>query len=126
MPATKDQMGRTVSMDYGQKGQFMDALQGPGSGSATGGAGPAAGAPAVAPGPDDPLGLMLGGAIPPSGQPLTEGLSVGPGAGPVQTPAVTDDIVERLRMVAMHAKTPTLRAMARAALHRRIKSNGVW
>ena len=128
MPATKDQMGRTVSMDYGKKGQFMDALQGPGSGSGQGG--PPSAAPAgagVAPGATDPLGMLLGGALGPgSGEPVTAGLSVGPGPGPTTAPAVPDDIVERLRLVAQNAKTPMLRSMARAALLRRTKSNGEW
>lgn len=128
MPATKDQMGRTVSMDYGQKGQFMSALQGPGSGGAQGG-GPAPAAPpaGVAPSPTDPLGMLLGGALGPGpGDPVTAGLSVGPGGGPTTAPAVTDDVVERLRLVAQNAKTPMLRSMARAALLRRVKSNGAW
>lgn len=129
MAATKDQMGAaTTGMDYGAKGQFMSALQGPGGSPAPQpqGTPPPAGV-GVPPGPNDPMGMLLSGAVAPTTQePLTSGLSVGPGPGPTVAPTVPDDVVERLRLVAMHAKTPVLRAMARAAILRRQKSSGAW
>lgn len=124
MPATKEQMGASTSgMDYGQKGQFMSALQGPGSGGAQTGT-PPVGAPPVAPDTSDPLGMLLGGALAPTGDPVTAGLSVGPGPGPTAPQRTPDAVADRLRLVAQHAKTPMLRAQARAALLRRVRAKG--
>lgn len=122
MPATKDQISKSItpgSMDYGARSSFNAAL--------SGGAAPPSGAAAppdagVAPGAADPLGMLLGGALgPPGSEPVTSGLSVGPGPGAAQGSVTPDDISERLRLVAQNAKTPMMRAMARAALRRRIQ-----
>lgn len=123
MPATKDQMGAaTTGLDYGAKGQFMAQLQGPGQGAQPGT--PPVGAPPVAPGTSDPLGMLLSGGLPPSGEPVTSGLSFGPGPGPAAPQQVPDAVADRLRLVAQHAKTPMLRAQARAALLRRVRAKG--
>ena len=67
-------------------------------------------------GPLDPLQSMLTGNIPPSADPVTAGLSVGPGASPSTSPGASDPIKQRLQYVALNAKSPKLRLQARSAL----------
>ena len=54
---------------------------------------------------------------PVSDRPVTDGLSVGPGAGPTQirTPEL-DPKVEQYRLIAANARNPQLRHLARSAL----------
>ena len=95
-----------------------------------GGASPGAGNP-VDPadvGPDggavDPLGALLGGnVVPPSGDPLTSGLDVGPGFSPGEgTGNLPDDYTERLRLIAEHSGNPMLRMLASEMLMKRTRS----
>ena len=79
----------------------------------------------MTPDPSDPVGMLLSGALGADPNPVTSGLSVGAGPGPNVRPGVPDATAERLRLVAQHAKTPMLRAMARAALRRRVRAEGV-
>ncbi len=68
-----------------------------------------------------PLEMLLSGELGEDADPVTAGLSVGSGPGPVAQSPFTDDAFERLRFVAENAKTPRLRAMARATLRRRVR-----
>lgn len=59
-----------------------------------------------------------------SNLPITAGLSVGPGPGPM--PGLNDmpvPVVQRLQDVALHAKTPHIRQMALIALRRLAREN---
>lgn len=69
-------------------------------------------------GPMDPLQAMLGGNIPTGGNPVTSGLSVGPGNTPGPTQGQMNPMQERLVHVALNAKSPQLRAFARQALRK--------
>jgi hypothetical protein len=87
-------------------------------GTSTGGGGaPAAGPSGISGlGPNDPLGAALSGEIGPGDQPLTAGLSVGPGAGSMMDVPADFDLRQRLAVVAETAKSPVLRTYARIAL----------
>jgi hypothetical protein len=80
----------------------------------------------AAPPPDaagDPLAALLSGEINPGqgSAPLTDGLSVGPGVGPNgPTPSVSPEMA-RLQQIAMQAKSPLLRQMARNELRRIVR-----
>ncbi len=57
------------------------------------------------------------GAGPVSELPVTDGLSVGPGAAPANTPQIAQSPrVDQLRIVAKNARSPRLRALARDLL----------
>lgn len=118
-------ISRTIepgSLEYGDRQamsnnlqQALPALQGGASPS-----GPAPGAPA--PGAaQDPLARLLGGKFS-SDLPPTDGLSVGPGAGPPSTGAgiASSPLIEKLRLIATEASSPLLRQHARAALRREV------
>jgi hypothetical protein len=128
MPATGEQMGAAIapgSIEYGKKEQLVRALGGMMAGAPRN---PRATTPAPPKGnrggqaPGDLMGMLTGGALPPAGLPLTDGLSVGPGAGPVLQDAssIPSALEDRLRLVALNAKTPMMRAMARNALRRQV------
>ena len=52
-----------------------------------------------------------------SEKPITDGLSVGPGAAPANTPQIAESPrVNQLRIVAKEARSPRLRALARDLL----------
>ncbi len=52
-----------------------------------------------------------------SDKPITDGLTVGPGAGPANTPQIANSPrVNQLRIVAKEARSPRLRALARDLL----------
>lgn len=53
---------------------------------------------------------------PVSDQPITAGLSIGPGAGPTSQAVVQGPRVEKLRILAKEARSPRLRALARDLL----------
>lgn len=125
MPSADD-IARTIepgSLEQGdrqavasQLQQAIPSLQGQGSPS-----GPAPGAPA--PGaPTDPMARLLNGGYG-SDLPVTDGLSVGPGAGPSSAAQgiASSPLIERLRLVATEAKSPLLRQQARQALRREIR-----
>lgn len=67
-----------------------------------------------------PLDRLAG--MPASQEPITSGLSVGPGEGPMQTAPLNSDVMaqlnqaQRLASIAQFAKTPHLRKMAAALL----------
>ena len=48
--------------------------------------------------------------------PVTDGLSVGPGAGPAMQDPMLGSKAERIRLIATQAESPMLRAAARAQL----------
>lgn len=135
--ATADQMGAAISpgsIEYGQRGEVESMLgnvmrarqQQSGAPVAGGLPGPSAAGGS----PDELLDMLVGGRVKPlPNLPLTDGLSVGPGAGRMQETASTPSSMEdRLRLIAVNAKTPQLRAMARMALRsetrRRMHSGG--
>lgn len=60
------------------------------------------------------LDKTLGGPV--SDQPITAGLSLGPGAGPSRQPVVAGPRIEKLRILAQEARSPRLRALARDLL----------
>jgi len=124
MPSASD-ISSTIepgSLEYGDRQVVANRLQ-QAIPSLQGGAtpsGPAPGAPA--PGaPQDPLARLLGGAYS-SDLPPTDGLSVGPGAGPPSTGAgiASSPLIEKLRLIATEASSPLLRTYARASLRREI------
>lgn len=111
-------------MEYGQRQAFEAALSQSGIGQQTGPQGPMPGAAPTGGGigaPSNPLDPLLSGELAGSNAPLTEGLSVGPGAGPVGDVGIADSTVQRLRMVASQARSPVLRQLARDALRTTIR-----
>jgi len=68
--------------------------------------------------PSNPLDPMLAGELDTGSDPLTSGLSMGPGPGPVMSGVapISDSGAERLRILALNAASPVLRQMARNAL----------
>lgn len=102
------------SIPYGERESFAQAADAAGQ-AAPGGPAATSGAAGVG-GPLDPLQSMLTGKIPPSSDPVTAGLSVGPGASPSVSPGSSDSIQQRLQYVAVNAKSPKLRLQARSAL----------
>jgi hypothetical protein len=103
------------STEYGERKNLEAGLsQAMGSaGNPTSGAQPAS---PVAPLPDNPLGALLSGEIPGDNTPVTDGLSIGPGAGPQNQHPMMSDRAQRLRTVATEAASPVARAAARRAL----------
>lgn len=103
------------SIPYGEREGFAAAVDagggedGPSVPAATSGA-------AGLGGPLDPLQQMMTGGVPPSDDPITSGLSVGPGMTPAPAVGQTTPVQDRLIYVALHAKSPTLRMQARNAL----------
>lgn len=119
MTASPTQIGRSVepgSMEYGQRQAFEQAL----GGLPTPAAAPMAGE--TAPDmtgigiPGNPLDPLMSGALPGGTDPLTSGLSLGPGPGLIAQTQLTDSSVERLRILATEARSPALRRLARASL----------
>lgn len=102
------------SIPYGEREQFAAAVDS--AGQAPGAAPAATSGAAGVGGPLDPLRSMLTGGLAPSGDPVTSGLSVGPGASPALTPGQNDPVQQRLLYIATNAKSPKLRTQARAAL----------
>ena len=127
MPANVEQTTAAItpgSTEYGERGQLESDI----SQLLSGGGGPQPPTPGVTPqqapgGAGDPLAAMLSGSVPGAGSgPLTSGLSVGPGAGGEVPPAPPSNEIQALQRVALGAKSPQLRAMARVALRRRVRS----
>ena len=120
-----DDISRSIapgSLPYGERQEVAGNLQAALGGAAGQGAGPApvaeeAGDPVDA--EIDPMERLLAGEHS-SDLPITSGLSEGPGSTGLRTKDETPK-VERLRAVAMHAKSPVLRYQARAALRREMR-----
>ena len=124
MPASANQISKSIqpgSTESGQRQVLEQGLAELGAGQApTPSAPPGGGA---LPSPGNPLQSLLSGEVVPEGNvPLTDGLSVGPGAGGTQGPP--DSRKERLKLLSQHAQSPTLRAGALAAL-RKYDSEGL-
>ena len=101
------------------EGAIAEALGGGGGAPAAGAAQGAAPEPQI----DSPLGAMLGGLVKPqAGLPVTDGMSVGPGASPQAEEGPPPDKMAKLQFIAQNAKTPHLRAMARNALRRLVRA----
>ena len=90
-----------------------------GSGAAGGGA-PSAGNVSI---PEDPVGGLLSGAVQGDELPVTDGLSVGPGAGgeSAQPASMLTPRAEKLRDLAQNASVPGVRQAARNELRRMIR-----
>ncbi len=117
MPATQDQLNQSIepgSIPHGDRQGLEQGLADIGGAPPSGGP-PGAGGPL--PSPSNPLQSLLSGEVTPGGDvPLTDGLSVGPGSGGAQ--GVPDARKERLKILAQHAQSPTLRSGAMAALRK--------
>jgi hypothetical protein len=121
MAATTEQLRGAIdigSLPFGQRQAFESSLGeiGAATPAATGARG------AQDPGslglPSNPLDPLLSGELPVGDDPLTSGLSAGPGPGPLGggISPITDNSVDRLRILALNAKSPQLRLLARRAL----------
>jgi hypothetical protein len=114
------------SIPYGDRQTAEQNLAGLGGGAPPGGV-PGGGGPptpgAAPPIPTDPLGALLSGdVVQPSGEPITDGLNVGPGFSPgVTENLVPDALTERLRLLAQHAQTPELRVVAHLLLKQKVR-----
>ncbi len=96
------------------------ALPQPSGNNPTGGVG------GVAPPPDaagDPLAALLNGDVTPSetSDPVTQGLSVGMGDGPGGPSLQVTPEQAKLQQIAMQAKSPLIRQMARNELRRIVR-----
>lgn len=123
--ANADEIMRTVepgSLPQGERqamaSRLQQALPKPGGG----GGAPTSQAPASSGGAPNPLSRLLGGGYS-SDLPVTDGLSVGPGAGPARSAiaAAESPKIGQLRMVALEAKSPLVRYHARMALRREVQ-----
>lgn len=105
------------STEYGTRQTLEQGLQqgSVGGGSPLGGGSPSP-APATVPQGGNAISDMLAGKLQAGGdQPLTEGLSVGPGGGPVGQPQagpLDNDLGNKLKMIASQSTSPTLRRLA--------------
>lgn len=130
---TADELRRAIepgSTAYGDRQVLEQGLSDVAQNMDQGGPAPVASGgaagPAIPPGPDDPLSMLLGGDLEPEAVPLTDGLSVGPGRGaPEAENPWTDSYTERLRAIAQFAKSPLLRSQARAALRFRVRGGDI-
>lgn len=106
------------SLEHGARAPLEAGLQSAGGGSAP----PAAAAAGAQPPTDssNPLSALLNGDIDPGPQegPVTSGLSVGSGPGPNGPEIQIDPVQARLQQIAMEAKSPLIRQMARNELRR--------
>ena len=116
--ASASQISKSIQPGSTESGQRQVLEQGLSElGAPGGGPEPAPGGGGALPSPGNPLQSLLSGEVNPGGDvPLTDGLSVGPGLGGDQ--GAPDSRKERLKLLAQHAESPTLRAGAIAALRR--------
>lgn len=124
---TRDDLTKGIepgSLPHGERDDLESGLAdalgagGPALGDALGGGG-AAGGPLPLDSVDDPIAGLLGGDLDPGpSDHLTSGLSVGPGAGPAGMIETKDPKKVRLQQIATTAKSPLIRAAARAELRR--------
>jgi hypothetical protein len=116
--ATQDQLIGSISpgsIPYGER-QNIEAAIGQ-IGAAPAPAGPITPATGSLGIPSNPLDPLVGGQLPVNPDPVTAGLSMGPGTGGVDSPiGIPPGSVERLRTVALNARSPVLRELARRAL----------
>jgi len=113
--------GSTASGDRQELEAGLSSVLG-GGGAGGPGASPAAGGLNI---PEDPIGALLSGDA--SGDPdipLTDGLSVGPGAGGPDKihPAMKTSRATKVRDLAMNASTPAIRQAARNELRRMMRA----
>ena len=76
---------------------------------------------AATPGSASTGGLNKLSSGPVSDLPVTDGLSVGGGAGATPDPLAGVPMVDQLRVLAEHARSPRLRMLARDALRAKVK-----
>ncbi len=112
--------GSTEQGDRAALEQGLQQVSG-GAASAPGQAPPAAGGLNI---PEDPIGGLLSGQV--NGNPdlpITDGLSVGPGAGADTglDPSMQTSRAAKVRDLAMNASTPAIRAAARNELRRMLR-----
>ena len=120
--ASRELMGDAIepgSIPYGEKGPLVSNLpSGAGGASPSSSPAPAGPEPQLAPDIGSALGFLSSGEFPTDPDiPQTAGLPAGPGGGPaaeMQEPQ--SQFTERLRTIALEAKSPQMRAQARAAL----------
>jgi hypothetical protein len=107
------------SLPYGARQQLEANLPQALAGGAPeeGGGGELGGPVAI---PEDPIGALLSGEVEPDQEgPVTEGLSVGLGAGPFSEPdEMMSSRAEKLRMLAQEASSPLIQQAARNELRR--------
>jgi len=119
------------STQYGERDNLVAGLNQVMQGAPQGAGGmPMTMGPSIAPSPMDPLGQLMGEFSPEdfgnSDDPVTAGLSYGPGSGPVETGAPPiSDLQSKLMAIAQYAKTPHLRMQARMALRRLVRNKEV-
>lgn len=113
--ATAEQMQSSItpgSLPYGERQSFEAALgqipPNPVPATMSGGG-------AIPGMPTNPLDPLASGELRVNSDPITAGLSVGPGVGP-EAAAVPDSMIERYRIISTQAKSPVLRHLARRAL----------
>ena len=106
------------SIPYGER-QTLESNLPAALSQAESAAGPVVGAGAGAPVPSDPLQALLSGEVSGGDLPVTDGLSVGPGASPVpQAGPMQSPRAERIRQLATQATNPRVRTAARMELRR--------
>lgn len=110
------------SLEHGERAPLEAGLMSGAVGGASQGAAPSAPPPPVD-AVGNPLAALINGDINPGGQPdpLTAGLSVGPGPGPAGTDPLEPKKV-RLRQIATQGDSPLLRAAARNELRRMVRA----
>lgn len=122
--ATADELTHAIepgSTEYGQRQLLEEGLAGL---TTQGGPMPGATPPAGGGGlgiPSNPLDPLLSGELDAPSAPLTDGLSFGPGDGPLPPQGISDATVDRLRIIALEAQSPVLRHLARRALRSSVR-----
>jgi hypothetical protein len=111
------------SIPYGERGQLQDnissVMSGASGGQQGGGGAPAGGgAPPPLPSTGDPMASLLGGAVAGDDLPVTDGLSIGPGAGAPTNDPMLGTKAQKYRSLATEASSPAVRALARQALRK--------
>lgn len=124
--ASADQLIKSIepgSTEYGDRQTLEAGLATAVSGTPSGPAATAAASRAVpVDSTTDPLAAVLSGQLDiGSGGPITDGLSVGAGAGPGGAPEQQHPVKVRLQQVATQAKSPLTRAAARNELRRLVR-----
>ena len=120
---TAREMQRSISpgsTEYGERQVLEEGLASVAGGGDTGSSGGGSVPAPTHPARGNPLSDLIAGNINPDSQePVTAGLSVGPGDGPSRAPsAINSDIGMKLQAVAKHAASPVLRRLAQDRLRR--------
>jgi hypothetical protein len=121
-----DDISRAVapgSMPFGQRQKFAGNLQSAMPGGSSQGPPSPPGLPQIVPQQSmGPLDVLTQG-VHSSPEPVTAGLSVGPGRTPAPpgTAMLDQDRMNRLRDMAMNARTPALRNAARSLLRQMVR-----